>query len=117
MAIYVGLSLIGIMAFIVARPAFEMLSLSDGFAAATTDAQRSAYMAAGEASLAVFHGTAFWVSYLLGSIAGLILAAVMLRTASSAGRPPTCASRRACSTSAFSCPLSGWPFRSARSCA
>jgi hypothetical protein len=80
MAVYVGLSLIGIMAFIVARPAFELLSLSDGFAAATTDTQRSAYLAAGEATLAVFHGTAFWVSYLLGSIGGLILAAVMLRT-------------------------------------
>jgi hypothetical protein len=80
MAIYAGLSLIGIMAFIVARPAFEMLSLSDGFAAATTDAQRSAYLAAGEATFAVFHGTAFWVSYLLGSIGGLIVAAVMLRT-------------------------------------
>jgi len=80
MAVYIGLSLVGIMAFIVARPAFEMLSLSEGFAAATTDAQRSAYLAAGEATLAVFHGTAFWVSYLLGSIGGLILAAVMLRT-------------------------------------
>jgi hypothetical protein len=80
MALYISLSLIGILAFIVARPAFEMLSLSEGFAAATTDAQRSAYLAAGEATLAVFHGTAFWVSYLLGSIGGLIVAAVMLRT-------------------------------------
>jgi hypothetical protein len=53
----VGLSLIGIMAFIVARPAFELLSLSDGFAAATIDPQRSASLAAGEATLAVFHGT------------------------------------------------------------
>jgi hypothetical protein len=56
MAVYVGLSLVGIMAFIVARPAFEMLSLSDGYAAATSDAQRSAYLAAGEATLAVFPG-------------------------------------------------------------
>jgi hypothetical protein len=80
MAVYVGLSLVGIMAFIVARPAFEMLSLSEGYAAATSDAQRAASLAAGEATLAVFHGTAFWVSYLLGSIGGLIVAAVMLRT-------------------------------------
>ena len=35
-ALYVVLSLIGIMSFIVARPAFEMLSLSNGYAAATT---------------------------------------------------------------------------------
>lgn len=80
MAVYLGLSLLGITAFIVARPAFEMLSLSEGYAAAATEAQRSAYLAAGEATLAVFHGTAFWVSYMLGSVGGLILAAVMLRS-------------------------------------
>lgn len=79
-AIYVGLSLIGIVAFIVARPAFEMLSLSNGYAAAASGVERTAYLAAGEATLAVFHGTAFWVSYLLGSIGGVILAAVMLRS-------------------------------------
>jgi hypothetical protein len=81
MAVYIGLSLIGIVGFIVARPAFEMLSLSEGYAAASIDAERSAYLAAGQATLAVYHGTAFWVSYLLGSIGGLIVAAVMLRTA------------------------------------
>jgi hypothetical protein len=81
MVMFVALSLIGVVAFIVARPAFEMLTLSDAHAAATTDAQRASYLAAGEATLAVFHGTAFWVSYLLGSISGLILAAAMLRTA------------------------------------
>ena len=80
MAVYVGLSLIGIMAFIVARPAFEMLSLGNGYAAAASEVERTAYLAAGEATLAVFHGTAFWVSYLLGSIGGLIVAAVMLRS-------------------------------------
>jgi hypothetical protein len=80
MVVFVALSLIGVVAFIVARPAFEMLTLSDAHAAATTDAQRASYLAAGESTLAVFHGTAFWVSYLLGSISGLILAAVMLRS-------------------------------------
>jgi hypothetical protein len=79
-AIFVALSLIAVVAFIVARPAFEMLYLSDGYAAATTDAQRSAYLAAGTATLAVFHGTAFYVSYILGSISGLILSAAILRT-------------------------------------
>jgi hypothetical protein len=81
MAVYAALSLVGIAAFIAARPAFEMLALSQGYAAATTEAQRSLYLAAGEAMLAVFHGTAFWVSYLLGSFAGLVVAAVMLRSA------------------------------------
>jgi len=81
MAIFAGLSLIAVVAFIVARPAFEMLYLSDGYAAAPTDAQRSAYLAAGTATLAVFHGTAFYVSYILGSVSGLILALAILRSA------------------------------------
>ncbi len=77
--IFVALSLIAVVAFIVARPAFEMLYLSDGYAAATTDAERSAYLVAGTATLAVFHGTAFYVSYILGSISGLILSVAILR--------------------------------------
>jgi hypothetical protein len=81
MAVYAALSLVGVVAFIAARPAFEMLSLSHGYAAATTDAQRALFLAAGEATLAVFHGTAFWVSYVLGSLGGLLVSAVMLRTA------------------------------------
>ena len=79
MAVYVAISVIGIVAFIVARPAFEMLSLSNGYAAAATDAERAAYLAAGTATYAAFHGTAFWVSYLLGSLGGLVLSAVILR--------------------------------------
>ena len=79
-ALYVVLSLIGIISFIVARPAFEMLSLSNGYAAATTDAERAVYLSAGETLLAVFHGTAFQVSYVLGSLGGLIISIVMLKT-------------------------------------
>jgi hypothetical protein len=67
------------MAFISARPAFEMLTLSNQYAAATTDAQRAAFLAAGEAIVAVFRGTAYLASYLLGSITGLIIGIVMLR--------------------------------------
>ena len=78
-AIYVVLSLFGIMSFIVARPAFEMLSLSNGYAAATTDAERAIYLSAGETLLAIFHGTAFQVSYVLGSLSGLIISLVMLK--------------------------------------
>lgn len=79
-AVYLALSLVGIMSFIVARPAFEMLFLSDGYAAATTDAQRAAYLSAGETLLAAFHGTAFQVSYILGSLTGLLISLVMLKT-------------------------------------
>ncbi|HEY3474422.1 MAG TPA: hypothetical protein VGK56_07400, partial [Anaerolineales bacterium] len=78
--LYAMLSLIGIVCFIAARPAFEMLSLSNQFAATTDEMQRSAILAAGEATLAAFHGTAFHVSYVLGSITGLIISLVMLRS-------------------------------------
>jgi len=79
-AIFLILSVIGGMAFIVARPALEMLSLSNQYSAATTDAQRTAILAAGEVMVAIFHGTAFQVSYILGSITGLLIAAAMLRS-------------------------------------
>ncbi len=78
-ALYLVLSLVGILAFMVARPAFEMLSVSRGYAEATTDAQRTVFLAAGETLLAVFHGTAFQVSYLLGSLAGLMISLAMLK--------------------------------------
>jgi hypothetical protein len=78
--LYAALSLLDAAVFVTARPAFEMLSLSAGYAAASTEAQRTAYLAAGEAMVALFHGTAFWVSYVVGSISGLVLAAAMLRS-------------------------------------
>lgn len=79
-AIYLALSLIGTAMLFAARPAFEMLSLSNQYAAATTEAQRSLYLAAGEATMADFKGTAFQVSYFLGSITGLIVSVVMLKS-------------------------------------
>ena len=79
-AIYLALSLVGVAALFVARPAFDMLYLSGQYAGATTDAQRTTFLAAGETMLALFHGTAFQVSYVLGSITGLIISFVMLRS-------------------------------------
>ena len=79
-AIYLVLSLIGIICFVAARPAFEMLSLSNGYAAATTDAEKTLYLSAGQAMMAAFNGTSFHTSYVLGSISGLIISLVMLKT-------------------------------------
>jgi hypothetical protein len=79
-ALFLVLSVIGGMAFVAARPALEMLFLSNQYSAASADAQRVAILAAGEAMVAVFHGTAFQVSYLLGSITGFLIAAAMLRS-------------------------------------
>jgi hypothetical protein len=79
-AFYVVLTLIGVVCFIAARPALEMLSLSSQFQAAATETERSIILAAGEAKLAAFHGTAFQISYILGSLGGLILSFVMLKS-------------------------------------
>lgn len=79
-ALFLVLSVIGAMAFVVARPALEMLSLSNQYSAATTDAQRATIVAAGEVMVALFHGTAFQVSYILGSISGFLIAAAMMQS-------------------------------------
>ena len=80
MLIATALGFVGIILFIVANPAVEMLSLSDRYAAATTDAQRASILAAGQAMLAGWQGTAFHAGYLLASVAGVAIPLVMLRT-------------------------------------
>jgi len=80
MAIATTLALVGIAVYFASNTAFEMLSLSNQYAAATTDAQRSLILAAGQAMLAIYQGTAFDVSYVLLSIAPLIISVVMLRS-------------------------------------
>lgn len=80
MAIALAVGLVASVALITARPAFEMLYLSSQYAAATTDAQRSILLAAGEAMRATFYGTAFNTSNVLGNINLLIVPLVMLRS-------------------------------------
>jgi hypothetical protein len=80
MAIALALGLVEAVAFIVARPALEMLYLSEQYAAATTDAQRATFLAAGEAVWAAFHGTAFHVGYNIFSVYFLIVSVVMLQS-------------------------------------
>ena len=74
-----GLWLLGIAMFIAANPALEMLALSNQFAAATSEVQRSAAVAAGHAVMAGWEGTAFQVGYVLGQLAGILVGLVMLR--------------------------------------
>ena len=80
MAIALALGLIGAVTIIVARPAIDMLYLSDQHAAAATEAQKALFLAAGEALIAVRHGMAFHVSYNLANISLLIIPAVMLQS-------------------------------------
>jgi hypothetical protein len=81
MAIATVLGLVGVVLFIASNPAVEMLALSDRYAAATTDAQRATYLAAGEAVLASWQGTAFHTGYIISSVAWIVIPAVMLRSA------------------------------------
>ncbi|MBA7500966.1 MAG: DUF4386 family protein [Clostridia bacterium] len=83
MALATTLAIIGITVFLATNNPFSMLSLSDQYAAATTDAQRSQFLAAGQAMLANTNQRAvegFNMGFLLVSVAGLIVSAVMLRS-------------------------------------
>ena len=74
------LGLIGLVCIIVSRPVLEMVALSDGYAAAATDAERTTYLAASEVLISLFHGTAFNLHYVLGSLSLLISSFLMLRS-------------------------------------
>ena len=80
MAIATTLALVGIAVYLASNTAFSMLSLSNQYAAATTDAQRSQFLASGQAMLAIYQGTAFDVYYVLNAVATLIISVVMLRS-------------------------------------
>ena len=83
--IAVVFAFIGIGIFLATNNPFTMLSLSDQYAAATTDAQRSIFLAAGQAVLVNTNQRTvggFNMGLFLVSIAGLILSVVMLRSPS-----------------------------------
>jgi hypothetical protein len=83
MAIAITFALLGIGVFFATNNPFSMLFLSDQYAAATTDAQRSTLLAAGEAVLANTGQRAvggFNVGLFLVSVAGLIASSVMLQS-------------------------------------
>jgi hypothetical protein len=74
-------AMVGIVLYIVSREAtFSMLSLSNQYAHAATDAERAALLAAGQTLLTIYNGTVFDVSYVLGAVPILIIAFVMLHS-------------------------------------
>jgi len=75
------IGLVGITTYLSSNTAFNMLSLSSQYAAASTDAERAQLLGAGKAMLAIWQGSAYDVGYVLGGIAMLIIAVVMLRSA------------------------------------
>ena len=71
---------VGIAVYYASNTAFNMFSLSEQYAAATTDAQRSMLLAAGESMLAIGNGTGFNMAGLLLQSALVIISVVMLRS-------------------------------------
>jgi hypothetical protein len=80
MAIATVLFFVGISVFFATNTAFSLLYLSNRYAAATMETQRSMFLAAGQALLTLFNVGAFQVSYVIVSAAWLIISAVMLKS-------------------------------------
>lgn len=87
MAIALALGFLGIAVYLATNTALSMLSLSNQYAVATTEAQRAYLLGAGEAMLALNRfasagapGSGGYLSLLLVASAGLITSIVMLRS-------------------------------------
>ncbi|MBW7885023.1 MAG: hypothetical protein H3C34_20780 [Caldilineaceae bacterium] len=78
--IALALGLVADVLIIPARPISELFTLSDLYAAATTEAARSHYLAAGEALLVLFNGTGWFTNTLLGGLSLLISSLLMLHS-------------------------------------
>jgi len=76
-ALVVGL--IAVVLLIPSRPMSELFSLSAQYADATSLLAKSQYLAAGEALLALFNGTGWFMNTLLGAISLLVSSLLMLR--------------------------------------
>jgi hypothetical protein len=80
-------ALLGVVLHLVSLAPFEMLAFSQAYATATTEAERLAYLAAGEATLTSYYGTVFQISYVLGYLAYLLFGVAMWRS-STFGKAP-----------------------------
>ena len=82
MVIATTLTFVGIGIYLATETAFSLLSLSNQYVAATTDAQRTLFEAAGQAMLAeqVGVGAGAYMAFFLMGVAGLIISVVMLRS-------------------------------------
>jgi len=72
---------VGMSVYLATNTAFSMLSLSQKYAAATSEAEKSVIQAAGQAMIAVSEGTGGqYTGMPLAWLAGLILSIIMLRS-------------------------------------
>lgn len=71
---------VGIIVYFSSNTAFDMLYLSEQYdSVATSDLQKTLLLASGQSMLATFQGTSFHVSYVLLSIATVILSILMVK--------------------------------------
>ena len=76
------LAFIGVTLFLATPSVFSMVYLSDQYVAATTEAQKSLFLAAGEAIIAsdMWHGTGAIIGGILLQSAGVLISVVMLQS-------------------------------------
>lgn len=80
MAIGTALYFIGTTIYFASNNAFAMLNLSSQYTVATSEVQKSMLLAAGQAVMATEQGTGMIMTFVLGSLAGIIVSIVMLRS-------------------------------------
>lgn len=80
MAIGTALYFIGTTIYFASNNAFAMLNLSNQYTIATSEVQKSMLLAAGQAVMATEQGTGMMMTFVLGSLAGIIVSVVMLRS-------------------------------------
>ena len=74
------LGLLAIASVITSRPLAEMVLLSEKFSQAVTESDKNRYLAAGEAILVYFDGTAWTIQTVFLMVSGLISSALMLKS-------------------------------------
>lgn len=84
MTLAAALGLVGLAAYFPSNTTFEMLTLSQRYAAASTPFQQQGLISAAETLLAIYTGTAFNAYYVLNALTLLIVSWVMLKPASTA---------------------------------
>jgi hypothetical protein len=89
MSVSLYFALLGAVVFIVPRTLhLSLLPLSERYAAATTETQRTIYLAAGEAMAQVSTTTPQTLGFLFMAVAGLVVSIVTLQARSSGGDAP-----------------------------
>lgn len=78
MLIALAMAMLGIASYFASTVAFEMLTLSNKYAVATTEADKSILESAGQVLIATWQGTAFDAGYVMEGIAMLMISIVML---------------------------------------